>query len=245
MLHKIFDLRQRVCLQLFAVLLLRGQKLVVARLALLDALYIRRELVRRLDDVVQPLLRLAGQQRLIRAAQLVRQRVQQHVACQILHLPVSALDLLAVVFYRRGQVAGENLGAVVKQRHDRRLVRITGDAHHVAPYHAQRVGDDGDHVAVLLNIFRQRIAHKAPADNVPHAGYICKEIIAHSSLLTFFLDYNTCARIFQPRRTLRVKISRNFSKNCAFMLIFGFTGVKIQFCVENKIRDKSNARELR
>ena len=181
----------------------------------------------------------------LRAAQLVRQRVQQHVACQILHLPVSALDLLAVVFYRRGQVAGENLGAVVKQRHDRRLVRITGDAHHVAPYHAQRVGDDGDHVAVLLNIFRQRIAHKAPADNVPHAGYICKEIIAHSSLLTFFLDYNTCARIFQPRRTRRVKISRNFSKNCAFMLIFGFTGVKIQFCVENKIRDKSNARELR
>ena len=73
----------------------------------------------------------------------------------------------------------------------------------------------------------------------------CKEIIAHSSLLTFFLDYNTCARIFQPRRTLRVKFSRNFSKNCAFMLIFGFTGVKIQFCVENKIRDKSNARELR
>ena len=226
-------------------LLLGGGKLVVARLALLDAFYIGAHLVGGLDDGTKLFYHISRQNRFKSASKLHRQHCKQLFGRYLLNSAVSAHYFVIVVFYRRGQIAGEDLGAVVKQRHDRRLVRVAGDAHHVAPYHAQRVGDDGDHMAVLLNIFRQRIAHKAPSDDVPHTGYIGKEIIAHSLLLTFFLDYNTCARIFQPRRTLRVKISRNFSKNCAFMLIFGCTGVKIQFCVENKIRDKSNARELR
>ena len=45
---------------------------------------------------------------------------------------------------------------------------VAGDAEHITADNAQRMGDDRDHMAVLLDIFMYRIAHEAPALDVSH-----------------------------------------------------------------------------
>lgn len=104
--HEILYLRQGVLFQHAACLLLGGEKLVIAGPALLDALDVSGELVRRLHDI--PVLRLR-QQGLKGRAQLRRQGGQQLLAGDLFHLLVSIFDLRVIIFDGRGQIPGENL----------------------------------------------------------------------------------------------------------------------------------------
>ena len=94
-----------------------------------------------------------------------------------------------MIFDGGGQVAGQNLRAIVVQGHGCALVGVAGDMVHVPADNAQGVGDHRRHMAVLLNVLRQGIAHQAPAPDVAHAGYIGKEIVTHHFLpIRYFIQ---------------------------------------------------------
>ena len=78
-----------------------------------------------------------------------------------------------------GQITGENLAAIVIEGGSGTLVRITGHVEYIPADDAQRMGQHCNHVAVLLNILGQRIAHQAPALDIAHTGNVRKKIIAH------------------------------------------------------------------
>ena len=82
-----------------------------------------------------------------------------------------------MVFNGRWKVAGQNFGTVMKQRCGSSCIRITFYSEHFLPNKAECVRQDCDHVAVLLNVFRERIAHQAPAINISHSGNIGKEVL--------------------------------------------------------------------
>ena len=69
---------------------------------------------------------------------------------------------------------------------------------HIAPDHAQRVGQYCDHMAVFLNVFRQGIAHQAPAADVAHAGDIGKKVLFHGAVPFCF-----CWNCITPRPRLQ------------------------------------------
>ena len=68
------------------------------------------------------------------------------------------------------------------QRDSRVLVRVAGHAVHVAADDSQRMGDHRGHMAVLLNVFGQGVAHEAPPADVAHTRDIGKKVIGHYSL---------------------------------------------------------------
>ena len=158
---------------------LGGEKVAVAGLALLDTLDVGRELVRRLHKIVAALGGPAVEIGLERAAHLLGQGVQQLFAGKRLHLVIGALDLAAVVLDGRGQIAGQDLGAVVVEGDGGVLFGIAGDLQHVPPDDAEGMGDDCHLMAVLLDILGQGIAHEAPAADIAHAGQIGKKVVAH------------------------------------------------------------------
>ena len=95
------------------------------------------------------------------------------------HLFVGITDLIAVVLDRSRQVPGQDFRTVVKQRNGGGKLRITGDLKHIAPNDTERVGQNSDHMAVFLNVFRKRVAHQAPSPDVAHTGKIGKKMIIH------------------------------------------------------------------
>lgn len=105
MLQKILHLRQRRGIQRRARLRLGGEKLVVAGLALLDALDVGRELVGRLHERVNVAVLVLGEHIGVGRAQLRRQHIEQLLHGQVLHRVVGRHDLRVVVLDRRRQVA--------------------------------------------------------------------------------------------------------------------------------------------
>ena len=67
----------------------------------------------------------------------------------------------------------------MKQRNCCCLFGVTGNMKDIPSYETKRMGQDGDHVAVLLNVFREGISHQTPATDVAHAGDIGKEVFIH------------------------------------------------------------------
>ena len=128
---------------------------------------------------MQLALSLPRQYRLEGRLKLLGQHAQQLFRRNGLYAAVSAHDLVIVVFYRRGQIAGEYLACVVIQRNGGAGLRVAVDAVNVAANNSQRVRDHRNHVAVLLNVFMYRIAHQAPALDVTHARDQRKKIAVH------------------------------------------------------------------
>ena len=62
-----------------------------------------------------------------------------------------------------------NALVVIERLHDEG-VHVAGGAQHVPPDHAERVGEDGHLVAVLLHVLADRVSHQSPAGDVFHAA---------------------------------------------------------------------------
>ena len=170
MLQEILHLGQRAPVQNPASLLLRREELVIPRAALLDALDVGGHLVCRLDEIVQPLFGFAAEHGCKGGSDLLRQRPKQLVTGQLLDLLVGVLNLGAVIFDWRRQVPGEDLAAVVIERDDGALVGIAVLMEHISADDAERVRNHSHHVTVLLNVFREGVAHQAPPADVLHSG---------------------------------------------------------------------------
>ena len=87
------------------------------------------------------------------------------------------------------------------QGHGGVLLGIAGDLQHVPPDDPQRVSDDRDLVAVLLDILGQGVSHQAPAADIAHTREVGKEIIAHWS----FSDSDSAQSITRQGRIFNKK----------------------------------------
>ena len=190
MLQKILYLRQGRGIERRARLRLGGEELIVAGLALLDALDVGRELVGRLHERVNVAVLVLAEHIGIGRAQLRRQHAEQLLHGQILHRVVGRHDLRVVILDRCRQVAREDLGRVVIQRRRRKGVDVARPAEDVAPDHAERVCEYRDHVAVLLNVLGQGVAHQPPARDIAHARNERKEVGIHRLLPSKRKIYN-------------------------------------------------------
>lgn len=112
-------------------------------------------------------------------AQLRRQHAEQLLHGQILHRVVGRHDLRVVILDRCRQVAREDLRRIVIQRRSCERVDVARLVENVAPDDAERVRQHGHHVAVLLNVLGQGVAHQAPARDIAHARNERKEVGIH------------------------------------------------------------------
>ena len=76
-------------------------------------------------------------------------------------------------------IPGENLRGVVVQGQDRHPIHIAVPPQHVPADQGQGVGQDGHHVAVLLDVLGHHAAHESPAADVAHPGDEGKKVIVH------------------------------------------------------------------
>ena len=117
----------------------------------------------------------------VQLAQLRREHLQKLRAADVLDLLVGGLDVGIIILHRRGQVARQDLGSVMKQRGHRAALRLRRQAEDVPADERQRMGKHRDHVAVLLHVFGKGVAHERPARDVAHPRDVGKKVAFHVS----------------------------------------------------------------
>jgi hypothetical protein len=182
---EIIDFRHRVFLQNGKSLLLRGDEFVVTRFALLNTLYICRQLVRCLNIVVDCLVLLQKKRLIGRRSSSGKK--PSSITQQFFYFLVGIFDSFVVILDRGWQIAREYLRGIVIQRDRCTAVGVYVPAVNIAAYDGKSVGNDGYHVAVLLNIFVEAVAHETPAPNVAHAGNKRKKALSHNVLHIFII----------------------------------------------------------
>ena len=71
------------------------------------------------------------------------------------------------------------------------LLRPAGDMKNIPADDAERVGEYGDHMAVLLNVFGKRVSHQTPAADIAHPGQIGKKAFVHPRPPALFPSIDT------------------------------------------------------
>ena len=66
------------------------------------------------------------------------------------------------------------------------VLRVQITAEEVPADDRQRVGQDGHHVGVLLNVLLEGVAHETPAADVAHPGDQGEKVMGHSYLTRNF-----------------------------------------------------------
>ena len=118
-------------------------------------------------------------------AQAFRKHPEKTVCRGVLDGFIGGADLRVVVFDGGGQVAGDDLRRIVKERRRRDLAGIDLAAKVLPADEGQRVGRDRRVEAVLREIFLNAVAHEAPAGDVPHPGHHGKKAVFPHDLRPF------------------------------------------------------------